>query len=72
MNKHSFNALLEDLKNEDKQVDIFFGTETWLHGKILNPELNLPEYDIMRRDRPMRGGGGVLLGIKKTLDGTLA
>ena len=56
---------LSNLASETKS-DIIVGTETWLHDKILDPELLLNDYDIHRRDRPSRGGG-VLIAIKKSL-----
>ena len=42
--------------------------ETWLHNKILKSELNLSEYDIHRRDRTSKKGGGIILCVKKSLN----
>ena len=53
---------------EDK-IDIIFASETHLDGEK-NEELELGEYNLYRRDRPVNGklGGGVMIGISKTLD----
>ena len=52
-------------------VEIIFGTETWLTDNILNAELNLIDYDIYRRDREDREGGGIMISIKKKFKSTL-
>ena len=42
-------------------TDVIIGTETWLTSGdqlIKNSELLLDDYDIFRRDRPTKGGGG--------------
>ena len=51
----------------DEQSDIIIGTETWLNKDITNAELDLGEYEIFRKDRVNRKGGGVLLAVKKDL-----
>ena len=56
---------------ETEGLDVIFGCETWLTEKHLNSELFLDEYDIYRRDRQNRVGGGVILCIKKSLSSTL-
>ena len=43
---------------KDTGCDIIIGTETWLTPEIKNSELNLDDFDIHRKDRPNRGGGG--------------
>ena len=50
-----------------EQSDIIIGTETWLNKDITNAELDLGEYEIFRKDRVNRKGGGVLLAVKKDL-----
>ena len=70
-NKKDFVTNLLSTHSEARNLDIIFGTETWLHDNILNSELNLNEYDIHRRDRNDRQGGGVFLCDKKSLNSTL-
>ena len=45
-------------------VDIIALTETWLDDYFLDSELHLNDYNIFRKDRSNRCGGGVLLAIK--------
>ena len=45
-------------------VDIIALTETWLDDNFLDSELHLNDYNIFRKDRSNRRGGGVLLAIK--------
>ena len=45
-------------------VNIIAMIETWLNDKFKDSELHLNGYNIFRRDRCNRGGGGVLLAIK--------
>jgi exonuclease III len=49
------------------QFDIIALTETWLDSWILNHELLPIGYDIFRRDREGKRGGGVLLAIKEPI-----
>ena len=48
-----------------------FGTETWLNDNVLNSELDLDEYHVLRRDRQDKEGGGVFLCIKKHFNSIL-
>ena len=52
-------------------VDIIYATETHLSGET-DAELELAEFNIHRRDRPVNGkhGGGVMIAIRKSLDST--
>ena len=59
--KRSFLSTLSTLPD----LDIIFGTETWLTSDIRNSELNLNDYDIYRRDRISRSGGGIFICVKK-------
>ena len=48
-------------------VDIIALTETWLDDNFLDSELLLDGYNIFRKDRSNRRGGGVLLAIKEQI-----
>ena len=50
---------------ESNKVDVLIGTETWLKPDINNSELLLDDFDIYRRDRTEKGGGGILLAVRK-------
>ena len=52
------------------KTDIIFGTETWPHPDIKDSELLLPDFNIYRRDRNSKGGG-VMIGIAKSLSSNL-
>ena len=52
--------------------DIICATETWLtpdhaNGEIGDPDIFMEHYDIFRRDRTQRKGGGVLIATKKDI-----
>ena len=42
-------------------------TETWLKPCIFDTEILPHGYEILRKDRDVRAGGGVFLGVKKCL-----
>ena len=46
------------------EIDIFCISESFLDDSISNSEIDIPGYDIERRDRPNGRGGGVLMYIK--------
>ena len=46
--------------------DLIIVVETWLSARILNYELNIPGYCLLRRDRN-RHGGGVLVYVSSSL-----
>lgn len=54
---------------EDNNSDILVLTETWLYPAITNNEVlaGSERYNIYRKDRVDRRGGGVLLGVKNTI-----
>lgn len=54
---------------DDNKSEVPVLTETWLHPEINDSELlpNSNAFNIYRKDCTDRRGGGVLLGIKKTL-----
>ncbi len=35
-------------------------TESWLHDKISDPEIEIRDYSLLRKDRKGRGGGAIL------------
>ena len=51
--------------------DVLLLAETWLTTQIKSAELFLPDYDIIRGDRPYESDasrhGGVLIAVKKTI-----
>lgn len=67
INFQSLYGKKEELSNlvSSINIDILIGTETWLNPDILNSELLMNDFDIYRRDRINRGGGGCLIAIKK-------
>ena len=73
VNFNSINNKIDLVSNfiysltSNHNLDIIFGTETWLKEQTTNSELNLPDYEIYRRDRPDRTGGGVFICVKKSL-----
>ncbi|BHF66871.1 hypothetical protein SprV_0200989400 [Sparganum proliferum] len=51
----------------DLSPDIISLTETWLNQQVGNRELTIPGYQLFRRDRSGRQGGGVLTYVKHGL-----
>lgn len=41
----------------EKNYDIFALSETWLNASVLNESINITGYNLIRKDRPTRGGG---------------
>lgn len=54
---------------DDSDADILILTETWLYPDVTNEELfpDKHNYNIYRRDRVDRRGGGVLIAVTKTV-----
>jgi Reverse transcriptase (RNA-dependent DNA polymerase)/Endonuclease-reverse transcriptase len=50
------------------QVDWLVVTETWLHPDIDNREFLPPEFNVIRKDRQHKKGGGILIAINKAFD----
>ena len=46
---------------QDKSFDIFTVSETWLNPTILDNELNLTGYTLVRHDRNVKRGGGTAI-----------
>ena len=64
------NKLAEfSIMTQNEKPDIIIATETWLNDSIKNTELLLDDYDLHRRDRTHKNGGGVLLAVRKDLEG---
>lgn len=61
----SLECLLLDL-----EPDFVALTETWLNNDILDSEVTPPNYNIIRKDRPTRGGGVALM-IKREIQYTV-
>ena len=53
--------LKNHLAQDNKGFPIIAITETWLNSCITNAQVHIPGYDLIRCDRPLRKGGGVLL-----------
>ncbi|KAL8609469.1 hypothetical protein ACOMHN_037991 [Nucella lapillus] len=58
----SFKNLLEGLK-----PDVVVGTETWLDPSIYDGEFITDGYNVMRKDRTHKRGGGVLIAVRDNL-----
>jgi hypothetical protein len=52
----------------NKCIDLFFITETWLNDMDSDDYLKIEGYNIIRKDRVGKRGGGVCIYIKQTLD----
>lgn len=74
---------VRDIQSLDKRNDVrlqvqdhgfdFFGVgETWLHSEVQNDKVLIPDYQLLRQDRPnitkINRGGGVCLYIKDNWD----
>ena len=64
--KEEFSQMIKE-----KNVDIVIGTETWLTPEIKNSELLLDNFDVYRRDRSDKKGGGVMVCVKKELNSSI-
>nr|VZH96736.1 unnamed protein product [Spirometra erinaceieuropaei] len=69
MNAQSLISKLDELKLclAELSPDVLAVTETWLSGNISDNEVALPEYQIYRRDREHRQGGGVVVYVNDGL-----
>jgi len=70
INARSIVNKIDDLKVRifTDNPDIIGITETWAHKDVLNEELNIPNYKIIRKDRLNRAGGGILFYINQNLN----
>ena len=70
INFQSFFNKKEELDHivKEKGIDVIIGTETWLTPDIKNSELLLDSFDVYRRDRLGKKGGGVMVCVRKGLN----
>ena len=47
--------------------DVFRVTETHLNNEIIDGEIDIEDYNLIRRDRPGRQGGGCVINYRKSL-----
>ncbi|CAG5073437.1 Similar to RTase: Probable RNA-directed DNA polymerase from transposon BS (Drosophila melanogaster) [Cotesia congregata] len=47
--------------------DVIAVSKSWLSSSVVDAQLNLPQFHLLRNDRKTRHGGGVLLFIRNTL-----
>ena len=71
-NADSLCSKLQELKDriQDKNPDIICITETKLESNTTDEALGLEQYNIWRKERKNRGGGGVMIMTKKELTTT--
>jgi len=55
------------IKSADLEFDLIALTETWLQYTVLDTEIFCQDYNVHRKDRTDRRGGGVLLAVKSSL-----
>ena len=48
-----------------QNADVIMVTETWLTDAIPDEALHIPDFTIVRKDRPTRRGGGVAIYIRE-------
>ena len=49
------------------QIDVLCISETWLHAQLGDKEVSVEGYDIIRKDRTNKRGGGVCVYVKSSL-----
>ena len=49
------------------RFDVFGVTETHLKSEIINRKIDIEDYNLIRRDRPDRQGGGCVIYYRKSL-----
>ena len=69
LNIHHILPKIDEIKyvlyNSD--IHIFGLIETFLNAEILDNDIQIPNYNIIRRDRNNRKGGGILIYIKDNI-----
>nr|VZI04847.1 unnamed protein product [Spirometra erinaceieuropaei] len=68
-NAQSLISKIDELKLRlvELSPDVLAKTETWLSGNISDSEVALPGYQIYRRDREDRQGGGIVVYVNEGL-----
>jgi len=62
---HAIQQLTTDVQSYDADTVVI--SESWLKQRHSNEAFSIPGFDIFRRDRPRRRGGGVTIYIRSTL-----
>ena len=67
INARSIFNKLDELKAllREESVDLIGITESWARDEMLDKEIILEDYNIFRKDRLERRGGGILLYVRK-------
>ena len=57
---------MDELKifTSNHSIDVLTVSETWVNSNVSDPEIDLPSYNLLRRDRESGNGGGVAAFIK--------
>jgi len=64
--RHALQLLETELRQTD--VDCALVTETWFTSKHLSQYVSIEGYNVFRRDRPRRDGGGVCVYVRNGID----
>ena len=48
------------------KIDVLCISETWLHAQLDDKEVSVEGYDIIRKDRTNKRGGGVCVYVKSS------
>ena len=66
-NNTKYEEIRTVLTDERTQLDILIITESWLDNTVTDSEINIPGYNIERKDREEKNGGGVLMYISNEI-----
>ena len=66
-NNIQYEEIRTVLTNERTQLGILIITESWLDNTVIDSEINIPGYNIERKDREENNGGGVLMYISNEI-----
>jgi hypothetical protein len=70
-NANSIVAKMTEIRERTLEYDIIGISESWGREKIGDAELTIDGFDMFRKDRKDRIGGGVLLYVKENLKASL-